>query len=397
MLAMEKRALDALLRRIRHGTVSITYWDGETRTYGKGQPKAHLTIHTPKVLRAMLHNPSLAIGEAYMNGEVEVEEPLENIVTLARQNQPVIEAGRRLQRPRLLKLHKNKKTNQAKFIAHHYDIGNDFYKLWLDPTMTYSCAYFHDKRNSLEQAQRQKIEHILRKLQLKKDMKLLDIGCGWGHLLVAAAKEYKTQGLGVSLSSEQVAFAKRLAKREGVDNLVKFKLLNYQDVPGKEVFDRVVSVGFFEHVGQGNHADYFRVVQRLLRPDGISVLHSITHQTETPTDLWVDKYIFPGGYIPSVRETTALLPQHDFYLFDYENLGRHYAMTLEHWWRNYERQKQAVIAMYDERFYRMWRLYLVSAMVAFKSGHTHLSQWTFKKGSDPDWPLTREYLYPSKK
>lgn len=388
---MEKRVLDKLLQQLRHGSLSITFWDGETRQYGRGKPHARLTIKSAKVLRRALRNPSLALGEAYMNGEVDIEEPLTDLLQLAELNPLDLRIGsaRRTRR----KLHRNKKTKQREYIAHHYDIGNDFYKLWLDPTLAYSCAYFQKKSNSLEQAQRQKIDHVLRKLQLTKGQRLLDIGSGWGYLLVTAAEKYGVNGLGISLSREQVTFARQLAKERGVDHLVKFKLLNYQDLPASPQYERIVSVGFFEHVGEGNLADYFKQLDRLLVPGGISVLHAITHQEESPSDPWIDKYIFPGGYLPSVRETIALLPDYGFYLFDYENLGQHYALTLERWWQGFERHKREVIEMYDERFYRMWRLYLIGAMTAFRNGSAHLSQWTFKKGADPTWPLTREYLY----
>lgn len=388
---MEKRVLSKLLAQIKHGTLVVTFWDGETQRHGRGKPQVHITIHDKSVVRAMLKNSSLVIGEAYVSGMIEVDEPLTDLIKLAELNRTTTEAAGL--KNRFSGLNKNKKSSQAKFIQHHYDLGNDFYKLWLDPTMSYSCAYFNSPRDSLEKAQRQKTDHILRKLQLEPGMKLLDIGSGWGHLLVTAAKRYEVRGVGVTLSREQVAYAKALAKREGVDKLVEFRLLNYLDLPKNGNFDRVVSVGFFEHVGRGNQRDYFKQVAAQLKPGGISVLHSISHQNESPTDPWIDKYIFPGGYIPSVRETTAQLPEHGFYLFDYENLGQHYAMTLERWWQAFERNKSNVIQMYDERFYRMWRLYLIGSMTAFRGGNTHLSQWTFKKGPDPDWPLTRKYLY----
>ena len=389
--AMEKRVLSKVLTQVKHGTLSVTFWDGETRRFGKGQPHAHITIHDRRVLRAMIKNASLAIGEAYTNGAIEVDEPLTDLLVLAERNRVSTEAGGL--RNSFSKLNRNKKSKQAGFIEHHYDLGNDFYKLWLDRTMSYSCAYFQTPRDSLEKAQRQKTDHILRKLQLEPGMSLLDIGSGWGYLLVTAAKQYKVRGVGVSLSREQVSYAQALAKREGVDKLVSFRLLNYQDLPDDRLFERIVSVGFFEHVGRDNLRDYFKQVERLLKPDGISVLHSITHQNESPSDPWIDKYIFPGGYIPSVRETTSLLPDHGFQLFDYENLGQHYGMTIERWWQQFEKHKAEVIEMYDEKFYRMWRLYLIGAMMAFTGGAAHLSQWTFKKSTDPQWPLTRAYLY----
>lgn len=388
---MEQQILSTVLRQIKHGTLHVTFWDGKVRTFGNGKPEVNVTIKESGILKRALKDPSLAFGEAYVDGTIEINSPLDDAVKLAEMNPMKLYGGEAWRRMR--QYNENKKPKQAEYIAHHYDRGNEFYKLWLDPTMSYSCAYFEKRTDSLETAQRQKTDHILRKLQLQPGMELLDIGSGWGFLLVEAAKKYKVKGLGVTLSKEQVGYAQDLAKREGVDSLVEFQYLNYQDIPKKDQFDRIVSVGFFEHVGRDNLADYFKILDRHLRPGEISVLHAITHREETPSDPWIDKYIFPGGYIPSVRETTSLIAQYGFTLFDYENLGQHYAMTIEKWRHNYEKSKDKVIALYGERFYRMWQLYLIGAMMTFKIGNAGLSQWTFKKGQDPTWPLTRAYLY----
>jgi len=391
MRAMEQKILQMVLSQIKHGTLNLTFPDGTTQTFGSGKPIVDARLNDPDILKKALKNPSIAFGEAYMDNRLEIISPLDDAVKLAELNPMKIGANEALKH--LPKLHKNKKTKQAEYIAHHYDLGNDFYKLWLDPTMSYSCAYFHTPKDSLETAQRQKTEHILRKLQLKSGMTLLDIGSGWGFLLIEAAKKYKVKGYGVSLSKEQVSYAQDLAKREKVTNLVTFEYVNYLDISKHVSFDRVVSVGFYEHVGKDNLADYFKVVDRHLKDDGISVLHAISHRLETPSDAWIDKYIFPGGYIPSVRETTNLIATQGFQLFDYENLGQHYGMTIEKWRQNYEKHKEKIIAMYGERFYRMWQLYLIGALMTFKVGNAGLSQWVFKKGQNPTWPLTREYLY----
>jgi cyclopropane-fatty-acyl-phospholipid synthase len=388
---MEQKILIKVLSQVKHGTLNITFWDGTKRSFGSGKPKVDIKISSAGILRKAIRKPSLVLGEAYTTGQIELNSPLEDMLKFAQLNPINLEIGNALGKFR--RLNKNVKSKQAKYVAHHYDIGNDFYQLWLDSTMNYSCAYFKSAKDSLETAQKQKNEHILRKLQLKPDMRLLDIGSGWGYLLVSAAKKYKIRGLGVTLSREQVKFARDLAKRERVDHLVKFKYLNYQDIPESQKFDRVVSVGFFEHAGRANLDNYFKAVDKHLVSGGISVLHSISHRDESPTDAWVDKYIFPGGYLPSVRETTSLIAENGFYLFDYENLGQHYGMTIERWLKAYEKNKSKVIQMYDEEFYRMWRLYLIGAMMTFKTGSSSLSQWTFKKGKDPSWPLTREYLY----
>ena len=388
---MEQKILSKVLSQVKHGSLHMTFWDGTQRHFGGGSPEVSIRLQNRGILSKAIRNPSLVFGEAYMNGDIEMASPLTDVMAFAELNPMNLEFGKRWGRGH--GLNQNKKSKQAKYIAQHYDLGNDFYALWLDPTMTYSCAYFTSATVSLETAQHQKTEHLLSKLQLKPGMQLLDIGSGWGHLLVAAAKQYKIKGVGVSLSHEQVDYAQALAKREGVDKLVTFKYLNYQDIPKHQIFDRIVSVGFFEHVGRDNLANYFEALDRHLVPNGISVLHSITHQVESPIDPWIDKYIFPGGYIPSVRETTNLITQYGFCQYDYENLGQHYGLTIERWLSNYEHHKSKVISMYDERFYRMWRLYLIGAMITFKTGSSSLSQWIIKKGQDPAWPLTREYLY----
>ncbi len=336
---------------------------------------------------------SLAVGEAYMDGTLVIDGPLDAFTKLAEDN---VQALAPFQKHHKYKnRNRNVKANQRKQIAHHYDIGNDFYSLWLDKkTLTYTCAYYKTPKDSLEKAQTQKIDHILRKLRLKKGQTLLDIGCGWGYLLIAAAKQYGVKGVGVTLSKEQLAFAQARAKDEGVSKLVVFRLMNYQDLPKlKQRFDRVVSVGFLEAVGEGNLSTYFKVVQTLLVPGGTSVLHSITSMTEHATDAWLDRYIFPGGYVPSAREVTSLIAEYGFEMKDYENLAPHYALTLREWWKRFEANKEKVIDMFDERFYRMWRLYLVASATTFEGGTEYLSQWIFIKPGPTDYPLTRDYIY----
>lgn len=390
---VEKTLFEQLTKRLQKGTLTVHFWDGTTKKYGSGKPAAEMSLSSPNVVRKMFKNLSLGIGEGYMDKTIELQ-PLDAFMNLVYMNIPVlIGTAQKLNPQRMLS--RNTRSKQAAYIEHHYDLGNDFYKLWLDhQTMAYTCAYYRTPHDSLEKAQSQKIDHVLRKLQLEKGMKVAELGCGWGYLLVRAAKKYGVSGIGVTLSREQLAYAKELAKREGVDKLVKFELANYQELAerGKQ-YDRVYSVGLFEHVGQGNQDQYFKAVDTLLKPGGISFLHCITSQIERTTDAWLDKYIFPGGHLHSVGQMVSYLSAYDFRLMDYENLRPHYALTLDEWWRRFEEHKDEVITMFDERFYRMWRFWLAASSASFRYGELDLSQLVFSKGINNDLPLTREHVY----
>jgi cyclopropane-fatty-acyl-phospholipid synthase len=389
---IEKKLLDKVLKHIKKGAVRVSYWDGSEATYGQGEPLVHVTFKTARAGRNTLKNLSLGFGEGYMNGEIEIDGPLDQINRLASENKPAFRLAGGLRWVRAKNA--NVRSRQQSQISHHYDIGNDFYKLWLDKSMTYSCAYFRKASDTLETAQIQKVRHLLRKLQLQKSMRLLDIGSGWGTLLITAAKEYGVTGLGITLSREQLKHSQAAAKEAGVDSLVEFRLQNYQDLAETGVtFDRIISVGMFEHVGKSNQHEYFRAIDTMLEPQGISVLHSITHSHETPTDPWIDKYIFPAGHIPAIKMVVDTLPKYDFKLIDYENLRIHYAMTLDEWWRRFEAHKSKVLEMFDEKFYHMWRFYLASSSAAFRYGDISLSQFVFTKGLNNNLPLTREHLY----
>jgi cyclopropane-fatty-acyl-phospholipid synthase len=391
---MEKKLLDAALKRTSGVGLKVTYWDGQTVAYGPAPAEVHVTFKDAAIVQNMIKNVSLGVGEAYMEGQMVVDGPLDRLLYLGHLNADKFDSF--FNKARLGKLlSRNVKQNQAKMIEYHYDLGNEFYELWLDrETLGYTCGYYKSAADTLEQGQVQKFDHILRKLQLKRGMRLLDIGFGWGYLLIRAAKKYGVSGTGVSLSREQLKYAQAWAKREGVDDKVDFRLMNYQDLPNLEQqYDRVVSIGFLEHVGHNNHATYFKIVHQMLVEGGVSLLHCITQQTERPRDAWLDRYIFPGGYIPSVRSITSLLADYDMRLFDYENIGQHYAPTLKGWWNRFEQHRDQIVQMYGDKFYRMWRFYLAGSMAAFQAGTVDLSQWTFTKGLRQNLPLTRENLY----
>lgn len=285
-------------------------------------------------------------------------------------------------------------TKQQKDIKHHYDLGNDFYELWLDETMSYSCAYFCSPEDSLSQAQLQKIDYILKKLQLHPGESLLDIGSGWGWLIIRAALQYGVNALGITLSEEQYTKTKQRIDELGLTGRVDVKLMDYRTLAESgEKFDKVVSVGMIEHVGQANLPKYMQAVNKLLVPGGVSVLHCITGQIEGPCNRWIQKYIFPGGYIPSNRELVWLLPENGFHLLDAESLRLHYAKTLEHWADNFEKNIDYVRERYGERFVKMWHLYLNACAASFCTSGLNIYQIVFSKGLNNELPMTRHHLY----
>ena len=286
------------------------------------------------------------------------------------------------------KIKSNIKTNKEN-IQFHYDIGNDFYKLWLDDTMTYSCGYFENETDSLKQAQENKENHILKKLNLKEGQSLLDIGCGWGELIILAAKQYKVKAVGITLSKEQLQKANDRIKAEGLEDLVEVRLSDYRELKNIS-FDRIVSVGMLEHVGKENLSEYFQVVNNLLKDKGISLLHCITGVNEGGNNTWIDKYIFPGGHIPGIKNIITDIAEQEFELIDIESLRRHYGKTLECWAQNFENALPEIEKSKDETFIRMWRLYLNSCAASFNRGNINLHQILFAKGVNNDLPWTRE-------
>ena len=390
---LEKPFLNSVLGKLKRGGLRVTFWDGESKTYGPDKPWVHVTFRDRAVIRRFRKNLEMAIGEGYTNGQIEVEGDLARLANLAEVNKKELEEFMpRLARKAFQRRQVNKRREMSD-VQHHYDLGNDFYALWLDKSMTYSCAYFKKASDSLEKAQQQKVDHILKKLYLKRGMTLLDIGCGWGQLIIRAAKRYGVKAHGITVSKEQYAKVKQRIKDEKLGRLVTVELKHYDDLTSQKQYDRVVSVGMYEHVGKANHQVYMDAVDRTLKPGGLSMLHTITQVIEQPMGPWIDKYIFPGGYIPSLEETIDKLPPKDFHTLDVENLRLHYAMTLDEWWRRFERNRPTITKMYDERFVRMWRMYLRGSYAAFQWGNLELHQILFSKGHASDIPLTRDYMY----
>ncbi len=363
---------------------------GREYLIGDGAPRFVVDFKEVIPVSELLNSTSIALGEGYMDGKIEIEgnlyEALDAFLGQMGQFSTDETALKKL-------IHTSiSKKNQEKEVTSHYDIGNDFYKLWLDETLSYSCAYFKNPEDTLYQAQVNKVDYILKKLNLKEGMRLLDIGCGWGYLLMEAVKKYKVKGTGITLSREQYKeFQKRILE-EGLENDLTVELMDYRDLPeaGKK-YDRIVSVGMVEHVGRENYQLFINSVSQVMKDGGAFLLYFISALKEHSGDAWIKKYIFPGGVVPSLREMIYALSEDDFHVMDVENLRLHYNKTLLCWEKNYKESLEQIRKMFDEKFVRMWDLYLSSCAATFHNGIIDLHQILVTKGINNNWPMVRWY------
>ncbi len=391
-MALEKMLIKKLLKQVDQVPFSVRFKDGEEMKVGEGESKFLVKVNGSLDKAAIMRSTSLALGEAYMDNILDVEGDLFEALNIVLSKMDDFKVDTNALKKLIFTSTSAK--NQKEEVSSHYDIGNDFYKLWLDETLSYSCGYFKDPSNTLYEAQCNKINHILNKLNLKEGMSLLDIGCGWGGLLIEAAKKYKVHGLGITLSEEQFKKFKERIVEEGLEDYLEVKLMDYRELKKSNLlFDRIVSVGMLEHVGRENYKLFMDNVDSVLKDKGLFLLHYISGRREYPGDPWIKKYIFPGGVIPSLREIINIGGDKNFYTLDVESLRRHYVKTLLCWYDNYNQQIDKVREMFDERFVRMWALYLASCAASFNNGVIDLHQILFAKGVDNDLPMTREYLY----
>ncbi|MDW7671422.1 MAG: cyclopropane-fatty-acyl-phospholipid synthase family protein [Bacillota bacterium] len=394
---MTKEMMHIFFNSLEHVPFQVRYWDGETHRYNEGKASVMIIFNQELPPDTNWTSPSIVLGEAYMDDMIDLEGSMEELLRLLAMNREKFNrqaASLLAKTARLLSRVLEPGNNDSeKNIQHHYDVGNDFYALWLDPTMSYSCAYFAQPDDSLEEAQRNKISHTLKKLQLKPGEKILDIGSGWGWLLIEAAEKYGVTATGVTLSEEQYLATQERISGHGLQNQVEVLLADYRTLDQSEYYDKIVSVGMFEHVGEGNHGSYFQKVNQLLKPGGISLLHSIMGHKEATTNLWMTRHIFPGGHIPSLRETIHYLPEYDFHLLHTESLRLHYAKTLDHWLNNYLRHWDTVVDTYGRRFARMWKLYLMGCAANFRVSGLNVYQLVFSKGLNNQLETTLQHVY----
>ena len=376
--------------------------DADKKKYIIGEPKKREPI-TIKLLDKKLHyklliNPDLYFGEAYTDGSLQIENAdITEFLDIALMNIGRNEYNyisylmNRLRGSYRYLTNFNFIKKSKMNVSHHYDISDDLYDLFLDPKRQYSCAYFKNENDDLETAQNNKIQHIIKKLNIKKDQKVLDIGCGWGGLALEIARKTDCEVTGITLSENQLKYATQKAKELNLDNQVKFKLIDYREL--NEKFDRIVSVGMFEHVGRKFYKKFFKQVERLLKDDGVSLIHTIG-SVMPPRDPhpWITKYIFPGGYTPSLSEVTKPVEKAGLVVSDIEVLKLHYSYTLKNWKLNCLKNKEKIIKMFDEKFFRMWEFYLAGCEMAFKWGDQVVYQFQLTKNYTST-PATRDYIY----
>lgn len=388
---------------IGNGTLSITDHAGSTRMYGTpapGWPDVAVRFADARVARDIALRPDLGAGEAYMNGRLIMEKgEIIDLVALVYHNNPwerggIIKDAAASRRALNAVAGRVNRVNWARKskrnVAHHYDLNDRLYDLFLDADRQYSCAYFTDPANSLEVAQADKKAHLAAKLALKPGQRVLDIGCGWGGMALYLNKIADVDVLGVTLSEEQIKVANERARAAGVADRVKFELIDYRAVEGR--FDRIVSVGMFEHVGPASYDTFFRKCRNLLADDGVMLLHTIGRMGGPGvTDAWTAKYIFPGGYSPSLSEIVTASEKARLIATDVETLRLHYAYTLRHWYRRVTDHRAEIEALYDARFFRMWQFYLAGAATSFEGGSMCNYQVQYARRRDT-LPITRDYM-----
>ena len=390
--ALDPLVARALLTLIGARSLDLVLHDGRVVSSGATPADMRLTFKTPSALWRVLANPEFQFGELYTRGEIVVEGDLTSFLegTYAAMRASIL---RRWKWPWWMRRdYWGQSWRSAREdIHHHYDIGNEFYALWLDPTLTYTCAYFAEPGYSLEAAQLAKLEHVARKLRLAPGERVLELGSGWGALALYMAKHHGVKVRSYNLSHEQVVYARELAAREGLSSSVEFVEDDFRSATGQ--YDALVSVGMLEHVGPKKYRQVGSVMDRCLTRQGRGLIHAIGRNRPSAPNQWLHRRIFPGGYAPALRELVSVFEPHGFSVLDVENLRLHYAKTVEEWLRRFEASLDRIRDMFDEPFIRAWRLYLAASTASFRVGGHQLFQIVFAREQHNEIPWTRADIY----
>lgn len=394
-----ERRLERLVQRVRERAqipIRLTLWDGRHFDFSQ-QPRVVVNIPRPEALRYFASPDLSTLGEAFVEGKIEVEGPIDEVFAaaeaLARHANDEARHGR-------LRFARHSRELDRQAIEHHYDVSNDFYRLFLDERMVYSCAYFARPDDSLEQAQERKLDHILTKLCLKPGLRLLDIGCGWGGLVIHAARHHGVRAVGITLSRNQFELANRHVRDAGLEGQVEIRLQDYRDVPETGGFDRISSVGMFEHVGLKNLHVYFSRMNALLAPGGLVLNHGIT--ASDPDSRWVgmgagefiDRYVFPHGELPHIALVLREMACAGFEVADVESLRRHYALTCAEWARRLDARRDEASRLAGDKRARIWRVYLAGCAWGFRHGWMNIYQvLAGREGDESVLPMTRDWMY----
>ncbi|MEO9190628.1 MAG: cyclopropane-fatty-acyl-phospholipid synthase family protein [Acetobacteraceae bacterium] len=385
--------------------VRLAFWDGETFDFAPA-PSITITLHSKRPVRVFLTGKMAALGEAYVRGEIDVEGRLQDIIRVGIRIAERVGRSPMLRRLGAMAAHRpqfrHSRQRDARAIGYHYDVSNDFYALWLDRRMIYSCAYFHTGAENIDTAQEQKLDHICRKLRLTEGDRLLDIGCGWGGLLIWAAQNHGLRGVGVTLSRAQAELAQARVAEAGLQDRIEIRLQDYRDIEGAASFDKIVSVGMVEHVGTANLPTYFAAIARLLKPGGLMLNHGITvadrhgRAQGPPGGEFIDNLVFPGGELAHVSRILFEVAGAGLEMLDVEDLRPHYPRTLLHWVRRVQASEAQAIAAAGAERYRIWRMYMAGMAYAFDAGWLGVAQVLAAK-PNPDGPAprpwTRRYQY----
>ncbi len=398
----DTRILASIGRRIEESglPLAVRLWNGASA--GAPRPQVTITVRHPLALAALGRPTAGGLAKGYVEQQIDVDGPIRDVVGLGTALAGATDSASLAARRRLARWVRHTRAYDSKAVRSHYDVSDDFFGLWLDRRRVYSCAYYRRADDTLEIAQEQKLDHICRKLRLAAGERFLDIGCGWGALVMWAAERYGAQALGVTLSRNQHDYARARIRELGLEGRCEVRLLDYRDVPEERPFDKIASIGMFEHVGRDNLAAYFGKIARVLRPGGLVLNHGITHNTPGQRELgsdigeFIGTYVFPGGELTHVSVVMEALSAQGLESWDVESLRPHYAKTLWHWVERLEANRAAVLAAVGEKLYRVWRIYMAGSALGFERGWMSVYQVLAGKplaGGVLEVPETRDHIY----